>query len=381
MSNMTTVPTPRDAEPATGPAGPGRRDVIVVVALIVATIAEAWLRTDLAWRAATAIVTIASLTMLPWRRTRPLLVVAVTTVLSAGFEIVQVLNSTPTGGLVTMFAMLTVPYALFRWGSVRDRVIGAVILAAGLVCSVILSGTSLFTPDGAAGTVAGVAFVGGAALIGALRRERVTSRAREVAAVRAQERESLARDLHDTVAHHASAIVIRAQVARAATGDEARVAEALEVIEREASAVMEDMRSLVGVLRAPAEYAPSPGRDEILALTTAGPPAVTVRIDGADDLPGVVATTLFRIAQEGVTNARRHARGATSIGVTLSHDDGTSRLVVMDDGQAATPTATGGHGLRGMRERAALLGGSVDAGPREGGGWMLRATIPLRSAR
>jgi len=380
---MTTVLTPRDAERFTGgsPAGPDRRDVILVIALIFATAVEAWLRADLSWRVATAIVTIAALSTLPWRRTHPLLVVAVTTALAAGFEIVQVLRGIPTGGLLTMFAILAAPYALFRWGSVRERTVGGAILVAGLVCSVILGGTNLSVPDGIAGAVAGVAFVGGAALIGALRRERVASRVREIAAIRAQERESLARDLHDTVAHHASAIVIRAQVARATPDDDARVAESLEVIEREASAVMDDMRSLVGVLRAPAGFAPSPGRDEILALAAEGPPAITVRIDGVGELPGVVSTTLFRIAQEGVTNARRHAQGATSIEVTLTQETGEARLVIIDDGQARGPVATGGHGLRGMSERAALLGGAIDAGPREAGGWMLRAVIPLRSIR
>lgn len=260
---MRTVPTSRDAERLSrfdvSPAGPKPRDLVLVGMLIAATILEATLRADLSWRVATAIVTIAALSALPWRRVRPLLVVAVTTALSAGFEIAQVLSGIPSGGLVTMFALLAAPYALFRWGTARERIIGGIILATGLVVSIALSGVALFTPEGIAGAVAGAAFVGGAALIGALRRERVASRSREFAAIRAQEREALARDLHDTVAHHASAIVIRAQVARMAPDDTARVSESLEVIEREASTVMDDMRSLVGVLRGPADYAPSPG--------------------------------------------------------------------------------------------------------------------------
>lgn len=382
---MRTVPTSRDAERLSrfdvSPVGPKPRDLVLVGVLIAATILEATLRAGLSWRVATAIVTIAALSALPWRRVRPLLVVAATTVISAGFEIAQVLSGIPSGGLVTMFALLAAPYALFRWGTARERIIGGIILAAGLVVSIALSGVALFTPEGIAGAVAGVAFVGGAALIGALRRERVASRSREFAAIRAQEREALARDLHDTVAHHASAIVIRAQVARMAPDDTVRVSESLEVIEREASAVMDDMRSLVGVLRGPADYTPAPGLDEIEALATSGPPVVTVAVRAPASLPSIVATTLFRIAQEAVTNARRHARAVTTIDVSVAHDAASAHLTVTDDGQPAASASTGGHGLRGIAERAELLGGTVDAGPRPEGGWMLRATIPLRGNR
>ena len=97
---------------------------MLVGVLVAATILEATLRTELSWRVATTIVTIAALSTLPWRRVRPLLVVAVTTVLSAGFEIAQVLSGIPSGGLVTMFALLAAPYALFRWGTARERITG-----------------------------------------------------------------------------------------------------------------------------------------------------------------------------------------------------------------------------------------------------------------
>ncbi|MGO2684560.1 MAG: hypothetical protein ACTIAA_10070, partial [Microbacterium sp.] len=104
------MPTSRDAERLSRfdvrPAGPKPRDIVLVIVLIAATILEAALRTDLSWRLATALVTIAALSTLPWRRIRPLLVVAATTVISAGFEITQVLNGIPSGGLVTMFALL-----------------------------------------------------------------------------------------------------------------------------------------------------------------------------------------------------------------------------------------------------------------------------------
>ncbi|WP_194421334.1 sensor histidine kinase [Microbacterium abyssi] len=382
------MPTPRDAERLSrfdmSPAGPRPRDMVLVIALVVLAILETALRTDLSWPVATAAVTTLALAALPWRRSHPLLVVATTTALSAGFEVAQVLGGIPTGGLVAMFALLMAPYALFRWGSTKERTIGGAILAAGLLCSLALSGTNLFTPEGIAGVVAGVAFVGGAVLIGALRRERVASRARDFAAIRAQEREALARDLHDTVAHHASAIVIRAQVASMAVTNlpaDDIVRDSLEVIEREASAVMNDMRALVGVLRGPVEYAPSPGIAEIEDFAADGPPKVVVTVELPAAVPDIVATTLFRIAQEAITNARRHATGATSIRVAVTSAPGSTHLTVTDDGRSAASPSGDGHGLRGMSERAALLGGTVEAGPAPDGGWMLRAVIPTRSVR
>jgi signal transduction histidine kinase len=182
------------------------------------------------------------------------------------------------------------------------------------------------------------------------------------------------------VAHHVSAIVIRAQVASADPRDTPRVAESLRVIETEAQAVLADMRSLVRTLRAPADYAPTAGLEELARLADPGPPKVTVRIDAPEDLPSIVATTLFRIAQEGVTNARRHSRDATAIDISITVDTEAARIVVRDDGALARPDTGNGHGLQGMSERASLLGGDMDAGPDPAGGWTLRASLPLRGA-
>ncbi|MQM26044.1 sensor histidine kinase [Glycomyces sp. NEAU-7082] len=340
----------------------------------VLAVIEGAVRPDLQWPVATTLFTLALLPVLMWRRTRPLAAVAVMFASTSAFALAHTVAGIEPNALVSSFALLLVPYALFRWGSGRDRIVGAAVVGAGLLFSSSLSS------DPIAETVAGVAFLGGACLIGALRRERVESRARRVDTIRAREREALARDLHDTVAHHVSAIVIRAQVAGADPSDTARVAESLRVIETEAQAVLADMRSLVRTLRAPADYAPTAGLEELARLADPGPPKVTVRIDAPEDLPSIVATTLFRIAQEGVTNARRHSRDATGVDVVITADAETARIVVRDDGGPARPDSGNGHGLQGMSERAALLGGDVDAGPDPAGGWTLRASLPLRGA-
>jgi signal transduction histidine kinase len=352
--------------------GPKRRDVALLIIAAAAAVIEGAARPDLAWPLTTTLVTLAIFPMLLWRRTRPLLAVAVMTGTTSAYAFVDVFAKPDLTALVSTFVLLTIPYALFRWGSGRDRIAGAVIIAVGLIISSFLGDQPITD------IIAGIAFLGGACLIGALRRERLESRARLLDGIRSRERESLARDLHDTVAHHVTAIVIHAQVASANPQDTARLAGSLSVIEKEAQAVLADMRSLVRTLRAPTDYAPTAGLDELARLADPGPPPVTVRIDAADDVPGIVASTLFRIAQEGVTNARRHALDATAIDVSVTVDATTARIQVRDDGVAARPASGDGHGLPGMAERAALLGGEVTAGPGLTGGWTLSAALPLR---
>ncbi len=212
-------------------------------------------------------------------------------------------------------------------------------------------------------------------------RWRAGARARELDRVKLVEREQLARDLHDTVAHHVSAIAVQAQAgtAVAATNPDAAAA-ALRTIEREASRTLAEMRSIVRVLRNDdaAERTPGPGIADLRALAGAEPgsPIVDVRLTGdVDAVPPTIAAALYRIAQEGVTNARRHARNATRIDVHVQVDDVGIRLDVHDDG-APGSSATPGFGITGMRERATLLGGTCTAGPAAGGGWSVSAVIP-----
>jgi signal transduction histidine kinase len=356
---------------AAGADGPRPRDAGLVLQAAVLSVIEGAFRPDLAWPIATTLVTLAILPVLLWRRTRPLGSVAFMMGSTTAFTLAHAIAGIEPNALVSSFALMLVPYALFRWGSGRDRIAGAIVISAGLLFSSSLSS------DPITETVAGIAFLGGACLLGALRRERVEARGRRIDSVRAREREALARDLHDTVAHHVSAIVIRAQVAGSDPSDTAQVAESLRVIETEAQAVLTDMRSIVRTLRAPAAYKPTAGLDDLARLAAPGPPPVVVDIVAPEDLPSIVASTLFRIAQEGITNARRHSRGADKIEVMVTVDDRAARILVRDDGGPARPDSGDGHGLQGMAERAALLGGEIEAGPAPAGGWTLRASLPL----
>jgi signal transduction histidine kinase len=231
-------------------------------------------------------------------------------------------------------------------------------------------------------------------------RWRRRARTRELEQVRLLEREQLARDLHDTVAHHVSAIAIQAQAGTAvAATDHDATAAVLRAIEGEASRTLREMRAMVGVLRASdPKLAPTPGLVDLrsLAATDAGGPAVAVELDGdLDAVPPPVAAAVFRLAQEAVTNARRHARDATRVDVRVVVDEAGVRLVVRDDGTTKAgvtrPQAprsapamqaervgavTAGFGITGMRERAALLGGTCEAGPSTNGGWVVTAALP-----
>ena len=226
-------------------------------------------------------------------------------------------------------------------------------------------------------------------VLGALVRFWTTARTREIDQVRLREREQLARELHDTVAHHVSAMVVRAQAGRVvAPSDPAAAVDALRVIEEEGSRTLAEMRTMVGALRDrdDAELTPQNGVADIerLARNVGDEPRVHVGLAGdLDELSPTVGSATYRIAQESVTNALRHARNATRIDVQVVGEQEVVRLTVRDDGdQVHRPDVSAGYGVVGMTERAALLGGTLEAGPGLDHGWVVDALLPrVRPAR
>jgi signal transduction histidine kinase len=217
---------------------------------------------------------------------------------------------------------------------------------------------------------------------------RVLDERQEELALRARqdERISIARDLHDMVAHHVTGIVVQAQAARLVAADRPEAAAvALERIERAGAEALGAMRLMVGALRdetAPADLAPAASLDDLRAIGK--PPArgelpVKVSVDDrAEGLAAEVVASLHRIAREAVTNARRHAVGASSIVVDIRCRDGHVVLLVRNDGAQSNP-AVGGFGLQGMAERAEALGGTFSAGPLPAGGWQVIAELPVET--
>ncbi|HEX2497492.1 MAG TPA: sensor histidine kinase [Actinomycetes bacterium] len=201
----------------------------------------------------------------------------------------------------------------------------------------------------------------------------------------AQERNRIARELHDVVAHHLSMIAIQAETARLATpGMPAEGQEQLAGIGGTARDALTEMRRLLGVLRVDvdgvAELSPQPGLDRIdeliEAARAAGTP-VRLTLSGAPvPLPVGVDLSAYRIVQEALTNARQHAPGA-GVEVEVAYTEDLLRLRIRDDGPGSTQANPSGHGLHGMRERAALAGGTLAAGPAESGGFLVEATLPV----
>ncbi len=357
------------------------RDRVLVGVVMVTALLEGTLREDVTWRPVVTIVTVGLAPVLLWRRTHPLVCVVVGFGTGMALGLASLLGDIPDVGLNTMIYILVLVYALVRWGSGRQIVIGLVMVAVAAVFSIATDYT------GPAELFGGLAVLAAAAAGGAAFRYRAESRRRALDQVRSQERVGLARELHDSVAHHVSAITLQAQAGRTLAGKRPEAAlEALAVIEGEASRTLAEMRAMVRVLRdgAPAEYAPQPGVADLVSLARRDPDPV-IDVELAGDLAGLrpqVDAAVYRMAQEALTNALRHARNASRVEIRVVEGAGRLRLHVTDDGQIdPARLATHGFGLTGMTERVQLLGGTLRAGPTTEGGWAVDAELPMEMPR
>ena len=367
------------AEPR-APDPPARAwwDWALVGALLVTAVGEAIFRSDVPWRPLATVVTLLVIPVLLFRRTHPLLATAVG--FGGGAMVLQIptiLDGVDEVGLNTMACVLLLPYSLYRWASGREALIGTAIVAVPVTLG-------LAATENVGDLIGGATVVIASFALGAAMRYRAVARQREVQQVRTLERGDLARELHDTVAHHVSAIAIQAQAGRAvAATDPASAVEALAVIEAEASQTLSEMRTMVRVLRdgETADYAPQRGIGDLDELTRMSPLVQVQCVGDLADLPQPVEVSVYRICQEAVTNAIRHALYPTKVSVEVRGEAGDVRLRVHDDGEAARPATTMGYGLLGMAERAKLLGGVCQAGPDPAGGWTVEATLPLEVPR
>jgi signal transduction histidine kinase len=218
-------------------------------------------------------------------------------------------------------------------------------------------------------------------------RERKESARRAVA----EERARIARELHDVVAHQMTVMTIQADGARrVADGADPRVIEALDTIQATGHSALAEMRRVVGLLRenetGSPELAPLPTLDDLGTLveqvrSSTGVP-VDLEVEGAvRPLAEGVELSAYRIVQESLTNAVRHGGPNVSADVAVCYGDDGLDVLVVDNGRGAAAAAGngGGHGLVGMRERVAVLGGSFEAGPRPGGGYRVHASIPYQT--
>ena len=339
---------------------------------------------------------------LAFRRRAPLLM---WTVQWTGVALQAVVTGHSPAGLELMFALFVGAYSLAVYGTLRQGIAGFAVMAAGAAIYIAGSramggGNLLFIAHGTyvygQSRDTGLVFFCEILTCGLLgvfvhARREAAALARRNAGLQHQaeqalvaERARIARELHDIVAHHLSVVVLQAAGAQASAKPAPQV---LAKIERSGREALTEMRRLLGVLREPAEgaaLAPQPGMAELAALAegvrAAGLP-VRLAIDGGTAaLPAAVDVSAYRIVQEALTNVLKHA-GPASADVTVGCVDGAVVIEVTDDGvggAAAGPSA-GGHGLVGMRERAAMFGGELLAGPQPGGGFAVRARLPLGS--
>ena len=362
------------------------RDWALVAVLVSGSVLELLLRADRAWAPLVLAVSVVVALTLLWRRTHPLAAAAVAFGTMIAWDVARIIVIDATN-LLTIAGLLMLPYALFRWGSGREAAIGLGIILGWLPVTHVADPTASaqvgLAPSEVVTVVGGYAFFLFSAALGASIRFHAHARTRDIEQAKLRQRNELARELHDAVGHHVSAIAIQAQAGRAlAASNPDRALATLETIEEAASRTLEEMRAMVGLLRDGAEpdFAPQPGLADIkqLARSVGGWPRIDVQLSGGlDGLNPSVGVALHRIAQEAVTNAVSHARDATRITVHVGDEDEQVRLTVRDDGAAnGTGHPPPGYGLVGMAERANLLGGTFDAGPQADGGWTVEAVLP-----
>jgi signal transduction histidine kinase len=324
------------------------------------------------------------------RRRAPLLMWLV---IWAAIALLFLLAENSLRGLAWMLVVFAAAYSLGAHASFR-RAVAGLILAVPVVAAIEHRGGGLAFNQGGNGKVAVVltllqlvAFWLAGVVVHA-RRQAASLAARSAALQRqaeqagAAERARIARELHDIVAHHLSVIVLQAAGARAAGRPSGTT---LEKIENSARQALTETSRLLNVLRSPDEeagLAPQPGIGELDALAAsvraAGLPVHLV-IDGdLAPLPAVVDVSVYRIVQEALTNVLKHA-GPARAEATIGCAADAITIEVTDDGVGREGGADrgGGHGLAGMRERAAVFGGELTAGPRPGGGFAVRARLPF----
>jgi signal transduction histidine kinase len=330
-----------------------------------------------------------------WRRRFPLAVLAVTELvvlveLALGFDRVGEAGGVGPGVIVALYTVATsCPWPVSAWAAAVVVVLNTAVL---LALRLFAEGAQTQDP------VPALLLLGGSWLVGdnvrtrraytAELEERAArlEREREEKAVRAvaEERARISRELHDVVAHHVSVIAVQAgAAAEEATTDPAR--EALGHIQQTSRQVLAELRSMLEVLssdEAGPGLAPQPSLGEVDQLVdqsrTAGLPVELVIAGERRELPAIVDLAAYRIVQEALTNIRTHA-GPAHARVELRYTDDALALEVTDDGHAAGQAGNGGggRGLVGMRERVALVGGRLEAGPRPGGGFRVAAVLPL----
>ncbi len=319
-----------------------------------------------------------------WRRVFPLAVVVLVTAVAVSIDVVAAITDEPViGTFAGGLSVLTILYSLGRWAP------RSTILRSAAIAALLLPSTGFLNPVNDppwASFLIEVTLTAAVIGTGVLVRSRDLLKTEKARAELAEERNHLANDIHDSVAHHMSAIAIRAEGARQLTDPGLRD-EAFDAIARSASAGLTDVRQLLSNIRATEDMpTPLPGLGDLKQLAEqATTPSLDVEvvIDVATEtIPVTVAAVAYSIAREALTNVRRHATGATRASVRARTTDQFLDLTITDNGATPTGPPDGpGFGIRVMTERANSVGGNLSAGPDPTGGWLVASRLPLSEGR
>ncbi|WP_336923029.1 sensor histidine kinase [Aquipuribacter sp. SD81] len=340
---------------------------------------------------AQTVLSVVLLVPLAWRRVAPGVVAGGLAVLQVGQLLSGLVDETgvlPANVFATLSAVFTVT-AHARRDRTWQVYLAVALLGCALLGVLVQSGLGLT----AATAVLGAALAGYLRRIVRVRDEAAVERARRLeverdsaaAVAAADERRRIARDLHDVIAHSLTVVVAQADGGRyAARTDPTAAVEALRTVSVTGRAALADLRAALGALRDTdgARTDPLPGAGDVPVLVD------RVRASGADvrltllgdtaAVPAATGLTVYRVVQESLTNALKHAGPGTGVEVRVEVGEGVEVHVVDDGLGSAAPVADGtGLGVVGMRERVRALGGELVAGPRAGGGWVVRASLPL----
>lgn len=337
---------------------------------------------------ATYLLLAASSVALLWRRSHPLAVLAATLAASISWDLMNLADGPSLAIIISL-------YGVGRYVKESRTNILAVV-AAGII---VVADDLLIEGEEASVVVLSLGLVFLAWYVGrrmkgrreylALLEERAEYLERERAAegqrAVAEERTRIARELHDVVAHRVSMITVQAGAAQTvAVSHPDRAVRAMEAVEEEGREALEELRQILGVLRADGDHqdlVPVHGladiEDLVADMRSAGMD-VSLSTQGVPgDVPAQVDLASYRIVQEALTNVVKHGGPDASAEVRVGSVDGDLTIEVIDRGTGASTLPGSGHGLAGMRERTALLGGSFEAGPRSGGGFRVVARLPL----